>query len=364
MSVSSFLCFTTVVSFTFCSLITTTKAAYTFAPERKNYNAMRVTSLHRYAVKGLSDDAIKSVQFKAGDGTFPDDRRFALLYESSDNEFDPEDPDWLHKGNFLCAFTAPELLATLDTEYRIAAAAEGDQNVNDEQNSCKRLLTVWRRESKRSSPPLLGPVDLATQAGRHLTGQFFSELCGRKVSCVFANTNGNVKKQLDQQHGHQFGNTSAGIKNNDGDTRTVHIINSNTVREFSDTVFGAESGEFLSSTMFRPNIIVDGLEPWAEFDLIGKTIEVVPSDHEEFGTKEEQGSSSPLRFQIVSRTVRCAGVGVDPLRPDLEVIDIPGLLAKKFPKHGPYLGVYAIIEKGCTDRTLFVGDRFRVVPTE
>ncbi len=46
----------------------------------KNYD-MHITSLQRYAVKGLSGDSIHSVTFKEGDGTFEDDRRFALLYD-------------------------------------------------------------------------------------------------------------------------------------------------------------------------------------------------------------------------------------------------------------------------------------------
>ncbi len=265
----------------------------------------------------------------------------------------------LLKENFLCAFTAPELLATLDTQYRIER-----QSGDDNDSNAKRLLSIWDRKLGRASSPLLGPVDLSHQSGRDEIATFFTEFCGRTVKCVVANDNLRKKgasiDRIVNRHMHQFGNTSSGVKNNKGDTRTIHIINESTVKQFSDKVFGNDSSKCLTSARFRPNIIVKNLEPWAEFDLIGQTIEVVPKKND---AAEQQGTS-PLRFRIVSRTVRCAGVGVDPF-PELGVVDIPKLLTKHFPEHGPYLGVYAIVdnEDACDScvRTISVGDGFRVV---
>lgn len=59
--------------------------------------SMKITSLHRYAVKGLSGDSLSSVTFHPDDGTLEDDRRFALLYDHSRENFDENDPSWLHK---------------------------------------------------------------------------------------------------------------------------------------------------------------------------------------------------------------------------------------------------------------------------
>ena len=256
----------------------------------------------------------------------------------------------------------------LDTEYRV----ETSHNDDDDTSTTKRLLSIWKRNKLgRSSAPLLGPVDLACSLGREETSDFFTELCGRKVHCVVAN---DVKKatatnthhsRLTGKHTHQFGNTSSGVKNNNGDTRTIHIINENTVKEFSNAICEAgdvamDSSTSLSCTRFRPNIIIKDLDPWAEFDLIGKTIEVVPKTIIE---EDEQETPPPLRFRITSRTVRCAGVGVDPLHPELGVIDVPNLLAAHFPEHGPYLGVYAVVEN-CGDScggVISVGDTFRVL---
>ena len=50
-----------------------------------------------------------------------------------------------------------------------------------------------------------------------------------------------------------------------------------------------------------------------------------------------------MKLKILNKTVRCDGVSVDPLDPEA-VLDIPKLLTQNFPEHGPYLGVYAVIE--------------------
>mmetsp|Transcript_19515 Transcript_19515/g.38564 ORF Transcript_19515/g.38564 Transcript_19515/m.38564 type:complete len:404 (-) Transcript_19515:171-1382(-) len=330
----------------------------TYDPSKKNYQSMRIASLHRYAVKGLSGDSLVSVTLNEGDGTFEDDRRFALLFDSSSDDnvggdekdaFDEANPAWLHKANFLCAFTAPELLATLLTEYLIESSSSG----------VRRLLRV-RNRSNASSSALLLEADLASTIGREEASKFFSDLCKRKVRCVVATNTSNLK-EAESKHTHQFGNTSSGVKNNNGDTRTIHIINSNTVKDFSNRIFRNDTDDFLTSTRFRPNIIVDNLEPWAEFDLIGKTIEVI----KDIDDSKNTSPSSSLRLRIVSRTVRCDGVGVDLCKPELGKLDIPKLLVEHFPEYGPYLGVYAIVEKdslkGDSGQRLCVGDSLRVV---
>ncbi len=57
----------------------------------------------------------------------------------------------------------------------------------------------------------------------------------------------------------------------------------------------------------------------------------------------QQHQHSGIELKVLSRRVRCAGVGIDPLDPERN-IDIPHLLSKHFPEHGPFLGVYASIE--------------------
>ena len=64
------------------------------------------------------------------------------------------------------------------------------------------------------------------------------------------------------------------------------------------------------------------------------------------------------RVRAAALTVRCAGVNVDARagsgRADL---DIPALLTRHFPQHGPYLGIYAQVVSAGEVR---IGDQVRV----
>ena len=278
----------------------------------------KITGLYRHAVKGLSADSLDRVKIQTPGETFPDDRRFALLLAENSDKFDTNQPKWLHKSNFLCAFSDPKLLSTFETSFRIV----GFDNLESQSwaSPCdqasdgpvlQRLLTVRDRKTQQR---LLGPVDLETDAGRQDLERFFGEASGKNIVCVACP---NAPAQQ-----HQFGNTSSGVKAAKGDTRTLHLINEATVRELSET-----AGVRLNPTRFRPNIVLDGLEPWQEFDLVGKKIQC--------------GS---LRLAVLTRTIRCDGVSVDPLDPGT-TIDIPNLLTTHYPHHGPYLGVYARVEQ-------------------
>jgi hypothetical protein len=66
-----------------------------------------------------------------------------------------------------------------------------------------------------------------------------------------------------------------------------------------------------------------------------------------------------LVLSVISKTVRCRGVSVDPDDDPPVVLDIPGLLVAHFPTHGPYLGVYAVVDR---PGRIAVNDRLEVVP--
>ena len=371
---------------------------------------MQITSLSRYAIKGLSGDNLQSVHIGEAMDTFPDDRRYALLKQSSSREFNVHDPKcWVHKEHFLCAFTAPKLMASYQSEYQIINASSnsswgfpcdsfGDHNTSASEcdqdggaNSTgsttttltQRILTLYQRPKKDYPTPVLGPIHLETSQGREELASFFSMKSNQALTCVThqpqqqqgdENDSSSISlKQQPQQNRHQFGNTRSGIKYAK-DTRTIHIINAATVRQFSNAI-----GIPLDPMRFRPNIIVDGWEPWKEFDCIGKILTCRPhgrgtsaptaSDVHTTGEDNKGGinvtntntlETKTVELKIISRTVRCAGVGVDPLDPPDQnvVLDIPKLLNQHFPQHGPYLGVYAVIR---TPGELCVGDVLTVV---
>ena len=259
-----------------------------------------VRALHRFAVKGLERDELPSVLLSVNEG-FPSDRRWALHFDDA-KPFHATQPEWLHKSNFLCAFTATELLAGFVTTFDDDTAT----------------LRVWRRSAQQpgATGDELGDALLAArldeEQGRAAASTFFSNCCGRGCSVVTAGA-------------HQFGNTGSGLKAS-GDVRTVHLVNENTVAALSEAC-----GVALHPDRFRPNLIVGGALPaWEEFSWVGREVRL-----------------GEVTLRVISRTVRCEGVNVDARHGSFKAyLDIPGLLATHFPEHGPYLGVYAQVVEG------------------
>jgi len=323
---------------------------------RGNGKVVVITDLARYAIKGLSGDPLESVMIPGGGvQTFPDDRRFALLKRTNREKFDAADPEWLHKENFLCAFSAPELMAGFRSRYEIV---DDDDDVGGD-GTRRRLLTLHRRDGEggdASPEPVLGPIDLGVRSGRESLASFFSEKSNEPLVCVTKESDGTVST-------FQFGNTRAGVKHNPGgDTRTVHIVNRATVRELSE-----RTGLDLNAMRFRPNIVVDGLEPWEEFDWVGRTLRVVSEDEVELPDSDKNANTPSLIVKVLTKTVRCEGIGIDPLDPGSGKLDMPKLLSKNYPEHGPYLGVYASLEVvgggegDATGKLLLVGDTLELI---
>jgi uncharacterized protein len=270
----------------------------------------KVDGLYRHACKGLSADRLETVRLQPGE-TFPDDRIYALLKVDDANKpskFDPDHPEWLHKENFLCAFSAPELMAQFESHYnhhtkRLSLYPRSAATATDEATT-----------TDQPPPPLLDSIDMSTPAGRQALADFFTKQSGVPVACVTA---------TDAQK-HQFGNTSSGWKQKN-DTRTVHIVNAATVRALSKAI-----GKPLNPTRFRPNVVLDGIPAWSEFEWV---------------TDDKPIQLGTAILQVIARTVRCDGVSIDPLDQE-NVLDIPKCLIEHFPEHGPYLGVYAVVEEG------------------
>lgn len=257
---------------------------------------MAVTHIWRYAVKGLDRDELPSVKLVPGDG-IPGDRRWALHYEELPDaklagRFDPAASKWLHKSNFLCAFTAPEMLGLLETSYVDATDT----------------LTMRRRSDGQQ----LVEACLTDPAGRaHIEALLFG-MSGKKVTLV----QGDVP--------HHFGNTPAGFKHHRSGS-IIHIVNADTVASVAEAI-----GCPLNPSRFRPNIVVKDLPAWSEFDWVGKCVCI-----------------GGVTLEVVSRTVRCEAINVDARHGSGKAdLDMSALLKAHFPQHGPYLGVYARVVRG------------------
>ena len=150
-----------------------------FAPMRRATSPTRsraaqktdgtIAQLWRYAVKGLDRDEFESVHLVTGSG-LANDRRWAMHYRDPDRStslalletsFDPASPKWLHKSNFLCAYSAPETLGKYETSY------------SDESD----VLTVRRRGAGQQL--LRAKLTDATERAR--AEAFFSGLHGKQM---------------------------------------------------------------------------------------------------------------------------------------------------------------------------------------
>jgi uncharacterized protein YcbX len=298
---------------------------------------IQVTGLYRYAVKGLSEDTVDTVEFYRAPDRFADDRRYALLYEANKGSW--EEGVWLHKEHFLCAFTEPELMSKFKSTYKMISSEPYISRAlpNDEQQGLvrgtetKRILEL---RDRATGTKLLGPLYLETEQGRQALAEFLSQQSGQRVICVTSDS-------------FQFGNvpplpdpaivSTLLPDRKDMKSRYIHIVNQATVDDLAEKI-----GTKLYPSRFRPNMVVKGPPAWSEFDWIGKTL-TMPGG---------------LALRVIEKAVRCKAVTVDPMDPGV-VLDIPTLLQDKFPQYGPYLGVYAVVDYA--PASISVGDELQLV---
>lgn len=254
---------------------------------------MRIASLYRYPVKGLSPERLARVELDAGQ-YFPGDRLFAI--ENGPSGFDPAAPVHQPKIKYLMLMRN-EALARLRTRYDDAS---GDLVIGYEGGEVLRAGT-------------------ATAEGRELISAFFEgfmpdELRGKP-------------RWLTAPQGYRFTDSRSGF---------VSIINLASVADLENRV-----GKALDPLRFRGNIMVEGLEPWAELDMVGR----------------EFSSPSGLRLRATKRIVRCAATDVDP-QTGLRDTQIPRALMTGY-GHAD-CGIYCEIVAG---GSLAEGERLSLVET-
>lgn len=182
-----------------------------------------VTALYRYAVKGLSPEALDRVTLEAG-GTMPFDRAYAI--ENGPGRFDPDNPRHLPKITFLMLMR-DERLATLSTSF----------------DDASETLTVMRAGKQVARGQLTTPL------GRKMIEQFFAAYMQAELrgppKIVFA-------------PGHSFSDVAM---------KCLHVVNLATVRDLERV-----AGRPIDPLRFRANVYIDGAEPWIERTWVGKEI--------------------------------------------------------------------------------------------
>ena len=207
---------------------------------------MRVEHIYRYPVKGFSAEALEEVTLSPGE-CLPHDRVFAFAHP--DSGFDPAAPAWLRKTAFACLM-ANAAIARLHTAYDPAtgqlALRGGD--------GCT-LLADLRTAKGRAAAEALVTRTLGAQARGPL----------RLVSAP----------------GHNFTDIAQ---------KSVSIISLRSLAALERA-----HGMALDPLRFRANIYVSGGAEWADFDMVGRDIQL--------GT---------ARLRVWKRILRCAATEVNP----------------------------------------------------
>ena len=249
-----------------------------------------ISRICRYPVKGLSPDDMTAASLVPAEA-LANDRRFALALGST--RFDGGSPHWLPKSSFL-ELMKNEKLATLDTRY---------DDATDE-------LVIFRDGKQVKRGKLTDPM------GRALIEDFFSA----------------YMKEETRGQPHVV-EAKGDVTFSDVNSKVLSIINLASVHDL-ERVAGIE----LDPIRFRGNIYIEGLEPWAEFQWLGKKI----------------GAGDAI-LKVTKRIDRCAAINVDP------ATGARGINLLKDLKRGfghIDMGVYAVVEEG---GSISVGDTIGVI---
>lgn len=255
---------------------------------------IRIASLQRYPVKGLSPETLSSVALTKGD-YFPGDRLFAV--ENGPAGFEPDNPQHQPKIKFLMLMRN-EGLARLKTRY------------------VDSITTLFIEQEGRE----VARGDLSSHQGRLAIEAFFRRFMPKELR--------GPPKVLAAPQGFRFTDSRRGF---------VSLINLASVRELENVV-----GAPVDPLRFRGNIHIEGLAPWAEFDLVGKVL----------------SAPSGLRLKVTKRIERCAATNVDP-DTGIRDLEIPKSLMKAYGHFD--CGIYAEV---VSDGYLEAGESLEPEQTE
>jgi uncharacterized protein YcbX len=206
-----------------------------------------ITQIHRHPVKGLNAEPLARVALTPGEG-LPHDRRFALAHGST--RFDTQAPGWRPKTQFLMLMR-DEKLAQLRITF--------DEQTGD--------LAIHRAGKRVVHAKATEPL------GRTVIDQFFAGFMGAAARGA---------PRLLEAPGHMF---------SDVPEKCLTLINLASVTDL-ERVLRAP----VDPLRFRANIYFEGAPAWAEFDWVGKDIEI-----------------GPARLAVTARINRCAATSVNPV---------------------------------------------------
>lgn len=208
---------------------------------------MRVEYLYRYPVKGLSAEALESAEVEEGKA-IPWDRAFALA--QGDSGFDPAQPAWRPKQNFMCG-----------------------------QANARTALLQSIFEPRSGILAIKGPdgggfrANVFTPAGRAEAGRFFAAYLAEEAR---------GQPVFHYVPGHVFSDSKRPV---------ISLINLASLRDLEQKV-----GARRHRRRFRANVWFTGASAWAERDWLGRELQI---------------GGAVLR--ILKPIPRCAATQVNPL---------------------------------------------------
>ena len=244
-----------------------------------------IKNIIRYPIKGLSEEYLENIVLKKNQ-VLPGDREFAFARYNVD--YNDSNPKYLRKTNFL-ALVKEEKLAKLRTTF----------------NPKTKHLLIKLGEN------IVIDLHIIDKKSIQKVEMFFQEYLNLPI---------NEKPNFVQ---------GLPLKKNDGLThsfsdipdKAVSIVNLNTVKALEEKI-----GKSINSLRFRGNFLIEGGNPWEEFNWIGKKIHI-----------------GGCVLEVFKKTQRCAATIVNPINGERD-INIP----KEINTHFGHidLGVYAKVIKG------------------
>jgi len=187
---------------------------------------MKLQKIYRHPVKGLTPEQLESVMLIA-DAAMPNDRRFAIALGST--PVSGATAEWMPKSSFLMLMKN-EKLAQLETSF----------------DDTSDTLTIRRGGNQ------VARGVLSQKIGRTMIEDFFAAFMKDEAR--------GRPKLVEVTEGHVL---------SDHNNPVVSIINEASVKDLERVV-----GKEIDPRRFRGNLLVDGIEPWSEFNLCGNQIKI------------------------------------------------------------------------------------------
>lgn len=237
-----------------------------------------IKQLFTYPIKGLTPQAMSEFMLTAGHG-IKGDRAFALMFADSMEEanIQAENAPWMSK-KYLAVQNDWPLLAALECHYAAETA----------------VLTVKRQ----GVAVLTAETNIAV--GRDRISSFFTEY----LATIEPTKEARHPQRLPL---HLAGNSSGETRYPDREPVHISLLSQATLDQLT-----ARAGSHIDVRRFRPNIVLESMAAWSEFELIGQ--------HFQLGT---------ARIEVTARIGRCVNIEVNPETGDRD-ISLLSLLQQEF----------------------------------